>query len=219
VFVDTLFFAALTPLLPHYAHTLGLGKAGAGLLSAAYPLGALVGAIPSGIVAARVGVKPTVLVGLTIVAVTTAAFGLASEAWQLDLARFCQGLASSFSWTGSLAWLVASSPSARRGQLIGQAFAAAVAGALLGPVLGGIAAIAGTGWTFGAVAIASLGLAAWAVVTPAARPREPQPLRLLVEATRDRRVLLSIWFVVLPALLFGTLSVLGLLQLSALGFG
>ena len=73
MFVDTLFFAALTPLLPHYAHTLGLGKAGAGLLSAAYPLGALVGAIPSGIVAARVGVKPTVLVGLTIVAVTTAA--------------------------------------------------------------------------------------------------------------------------------------------------
>jgi predicted MFS family arabinose efflux permease len=219
VFVDTLFFAALTPLLPHYAHTLGLGKAGAGLLSAAYPLGALVGAIPSGIVAARLGVKPTVLIGLTIVAVTTAAFGLASEAWQLDLARFCQGLASSFSWTGSLAWLVASSPSARRGQLIGQAFAAAVAGALLGPVLGGIAAVAGTGWTFGAVAIASLGLAAWAVVTPAARPREPQPLRLLVEATRDRRVLLSIWFVVLPALLFGTLSVLGPLQLSALGFG
>ena len=32
-------------------------------------------------------------------------------------------------------------------------------------------------------------------------------------------MLLSIWFVVLPALLFGTLSVLGPLQLSALGFG
>jgi len=35
VFVDTLFFAALTPLLPHYAHELGLGKAGAGVLAAA----------------------------------------------------------------------------------------------------------------------------------------------------------------------------------------
>ena len=35
VFVDTLFFAALTPLLPHYADTLGLGKNGAGPASPA----------------------------------------------------------------------------------------------------------------------------------------------------------------------------------------
>ena len=110
VFVDTLFFAVLTPLLPHYAHTLGLGKAGAGVLSAAYPLGTLAGAIPSGIVAARFGVKRTVLVGLAGVAATTGLLGVAQSAWQLDLARFVQGLASSFSWTGALAWLVASAP-------------------------------------------------------------------------------------------------------------
>jgi len=47
VLVDTLFFAALTPLLPHYADALGLGKAGAGVLAAAYPAGTLVGSIPS----------------------------------------------------------------------------------------------------------------------------------------------------------------------------
>ena len=110
IFVDTLFFAALTPLLPHYARELGLGKGGAGVLAAAYPAGALVGAIPSGIVAARAGVKPTVLVGMTVVAATTAIFGLATTAWELDLARFCQGVASAFSWTGSLAWLVAAAP-------------------------------------------------------------------------------------------------------------
>ena len=219
VLVDTLFFAALTPLLPHYAHRLGLGKAGAGLLSAAYPLGALVGAIPSGIVAARAGVKRTVLVGLTFVALTTALFGVADTAWQLDLARFCQGLASAFSWTGALAWLVAASPPGRRGALIGQAFAAAVGGALLGPVLGGIASVGGTGWTFGAVAVASLGLAGWAAATPATRPAEPQPLSALRDAFGDRRVLLSVWFVVLAAMLFGTLSVLGPLRLSQLGFG
>jgi MFS family permease len=63
VLVDTLFYAALTPLLPHYEETLGLGKAGAGVLAAAYPAGALFGANPSGKVAARLGVKPTGLVG------------------------------------------------------------------------------------------------------------------------------------------------------------
>ena len=99
----------------------------------AYPAGCFFGAIPSGIVAARFGVKPTVLVGMSCVAVTTALFGFAQEAWQLDLARFLQGLASAFSWTGALAWLVAASPATKRGALIGQAFAFAVAGALFGP--------------------------------------------------------------------------------------
>jgi MFS family permease len=219
VFVDTLFFAVLTPLLPHYAHALGLGKAGAGVLSAAYPLGTLAGAIPSGVVAARFGVKRTVLVGLAGVAVTTGLLGAAVSAWQLDLARFVQGLASSFSWTGALAWLVASAPAARKGRLIGQALAAAVAGALLGPALGGVATLAGTGLTFGAVAVASLGLVVWALLTPASRPLRPQPLGVLAAALRDRRVLLSVWFVVLPALLFGVLAVLGPLRLSALGVG
>jgi MFS family permease len=219
VFVDTLFFAALTPILPHYAHELGLGKAGAGLLAAAYPLGTLVGAIPSGMVAARFGVKPTVLVGLFGVAITTAAFGVVDQAWQLDLARFLQGLSSSFSWTGALAWLVASAPSGARGRLIGQAFASAVAGALFGPVLGGLATVAGTGATFGVVAAASLGLAVIAFLTPAIRPEQPQPVSMLVAAVRDRRVLLPVWFVVLPALMFGTLAVLGPLRLSALGAG
>ncbi|HZO97664.1 MAG TPA: MFS transporter [Gaiellaceae bacterium] len=219
VLVDTLFFAALTPLLPHYADRIGLGKGGAGLLAAAYPLGALAGSLPSGIVAARLGVKPTVLVGLLGVAATTALFGVAGSAWQLDLARFCQGAASAFSWTGALAWLVAAAPSGRRGSLIGQAFAAAVVGALLGPVLGGVASVAGTGWTFGTVAAASTALAAWAAATPAARPEAPQPLSTLVAALEDRRVLLSVWLVTLPALLFGTLGVLAPLRLSALGAG
>src|SRR4029077_1997325 len=80
-FVGTLFFAVLTPLLPHYADALGLGKHGAGVLAAAYPAGAFFGAIPSGIVAALFGVKPTVLVGMSCVAVTTALFGFADEAW------------------------------------------------------------------------------------------------------------------------------------------
>ena len=217
VFFDTLFFAALVPLLPHYAHELNLGKTGAGILAAAYPAGALFGALPSGVVAARAGVKPTVLVGLSAVAVCTVIFGIAEQAWQLDLARFVQGVASAFSWSGALAWLVAAAPAARRGSMIGSAFAAAVGGALFGPVLGGVATVAGTGWTFGIVGIASLGLVAFAASTPASAPESPQPLSALRAAVRDRRLLGGFWFVVLPALLFGVLDVLAPLRLSALG--
>jgi predicted MFS family arabinose efflux permease len=219
VLADTVLYTALTPLLPHYADELGLSKAGAGILAAAYPAGALVGAIPSGIVAARAGVKPTVLVGMSCVGATMILFAFGSSAWQLDLARFAQGLASAFSWTGALAWLVAVAPAGRRGTLIGQAFAAAVAGALLGPVVGAIAGVVGIRPTFIVVALASASLAAWAAVVPAQRPDEPQPLGALAAAARRPVILAGIWFVTLPALLFGTLGVLAPLRLSALGFG
>jgi predicted MFS family arabinose efflux permease len=219
VFVDALFFAVLVPLLPEYVEELGLSKTGAGVLAAAYPAGTFFGAIPSGMVAARLGVKPTVLIGMAFVALTTAAFGFLDEAWQLDLARFCQGLASSFSWTGALAWLVAAAPPGRTGRLIGQAFAAAVAGALFGPVLGGVASVAGTEWTFGLVAVASLAVAVWAATTPSSRPQTPQPVSTLFRALRDPRILLAVWLVVLPALLFGVLGVLAPLRLAELGFG
>ena len=62
VLVDTMFFAALTPLLRHYVDEFDLGKSGAGVLQAMFPAGALVAGIPAGIAAARFGVKPTVLI-------------------------------------------------------------------------------------------------------------------------------------------------------------
>jgi MFS family permease len=219
VFVDTLFFAALTPLLPHYAESLGLGKTGAGVLSAAYPAGAFLGAIPSGLVAGRVGVKTTTVVGLALVATCTILFGVADQAWQLDLARFAQGVASAFSWTGAIGWVVAAAPQGRRGRVIGNVFAAAVAGALFGPVIGGVASVAGIGWTFGAVGLSSFGLVGWAALIRGEPEREPQSPTHLLRALGDRCVLLAAWFVLLPALLFGVVGVLAPLRLAELGFG
>ncbi len=63
VFVDTAFYAAITPLLPHYVDELGISKSAAGLLSAAYPAGTFLGALPGGWLAARAGVRPTTLAG------------------------------------------------------------------------------------------------------------------------------------------------------------
>ncbi len=46
VLVDTMFYAAITPLLPKLADELGLGKNGAGVLAGAYAAGTLVGSLP-----------------------------------------------------------------------------------------------------------------------------------------------------------------------------
>ncbi|MGH8733590.1 MAG: MFS transporter, partial [Burkholderiales bacterium] len=208
VFVDTMFFAALTPLLPDYADEFNLSKAGAGVLSAAYPAGALVGGIPGGLATARFGARPTAITGLLLIAVSTFVFANADSIWLLDLSRFVQGLGSAAAWTAGLTWLVGETPSERRGQTIGTAMAAAIVGALFGPVLGGAAAVVGEPAAFGTAGLAAVGLAAWAFVTHAPPPTQPQPLGVLLRGLRSERIALGIWFVALPALLFGTLSVL-----------
>jgi MFS family permease len=55
--------------------------------------------------------------------------------------------------------------------------------------------------------------------TPAATPTEPQPVRMLFRALLVRRIQVPMWLCLLPALLFGNLSVLVPLRLSDLGWG
>src|SRR5215210_2645072 len=119
VLVDTAFYAAIVPLLPHYAAELDLSKTAAGILTASYAAGTLVCSLPAGWLASRVGVKPTLRVGLSVLALTSVAFGFANDVVLLDLARFVQGLGGACSWAAGMAWLVGASPPSRRGELIG----------------------------------------------------------------------------------------------------
>lgn len=219
VLVDTVFFAALSPLLPRFSDELDLSKGEAGLLVAMYALGGVLGAIPSGLAATRLGVKVTVALGLTLVAASSVLFGIVSDYWLLDLTRLVQGIASAFCWTGALAWLVNATSPERRGETIGIAMSAAIVGALLGPVLGAAAVHFGRLEAFSGVAALATALAVLALRTPSPPPGERQPLRLMLVALRERSVYTGMWLLMLPALLFGTLSVLAPLQLDALGWG
>ncbi len=218
VFVDALLFGALAPLVPGYADEFGLSKAGAGLLVGAFGAGALVGGIPGGIAAMRFGPKRAVVLGLLLLAIASFGFSLASGPWALGLARFVQGLSSTTTWAGALAWLTVASPRSRRGELIGIAFGAAVFGAIIGPMFGAIADAVSIRGTFGAVGALALALAGWAATRPAPAADSHEPSSLLV-ALRDRRFLGGLWLNTLPALLFGVMIVLVPLTLDDAGFG
>ncbi len=217
VAVDTVFFSALTPLLPHYAAAAGLTKAGAGILVAAYPAGTLIGSLPSGALVTRFGDRTVAVLGLALMGVSTLAFGWSTSAGLLDAARFVQGVGGACTWTASLSWLATAAPEKRRGELLGTALGAAVVGALFGPVVGAVANAVGTGPAFSAASVADVLLIVVAFTVPSPRPQAPQPLRAALPALRDRQVAMGCWLMALAGIAFGMLDVLAPLRLSKLG--
>jgi MFS family permease len=217
VLVDTMFFAAVAPLLPHYSDELDLSKTGAGILTAAYPAGTFAGALPAGWLAIRWGVKPTLLTGLAMLGFSSLAFAFAGHIVLLDAARFLQGVGGACMWAAGMAWLVSVAPPDRRGELIGAALSAAIVGVLLGPVLGGAATVLSPEAVFSAVSVFAAGLAVWAWTMPAVEP-EPSPgIPAMLRALTRPAVLLGFWLFTIPALFAGVLEVLVPLRMDDLG--
>jgi MFS family permease len=219
VFVDTIFFAAITPLLPHFEDEFGLSKSASGVLAAAYPAGTFVGAIPGGYLAARAGVRATVLLGLTLMVVSSLGFAFADSIQVLDAARFLQGIGGAASWAGAMAWVASAAPRDRRGEMIGTTMGAAVAGALVGPAVGALADAVGVTPVFCGVAVLGTTLALWALRTPPAEAEGTSSPRELLGALRDGRVSAGMWLIAVPGLMFGTIGVLAPLRLDDLGAG
>jgi MFS family permease len=153
-----------------------------------------------------------------LLSVSSFAFAFADSALALGAARFVQGIASTATWAGALAWISVVAPRERRGEVIGTAFGVAIFGAILGPVFGGLAELVSIELAFvvvGAVVLAFAGLAS--LGEPA--QRESTSFAGLGRALRDQRFVGGLWLNMLPAMLFGLLIVLTPLALDDAGWG
>lgn len=219
VFIDVAFYTAIVPLLPDYANDLNLSKAGAGVLSAAYPAGTLVASLPAGLLAARIGPRRVLVWGLALLGGASLVFGFGHHIVLLDAARFVQGIGGALAWSGALTWLIVETPESRRGSVIGGLLGTAVAGALLGPGLGALAGEIGTGPVFSSVLVIAGALALAALRIPEQARREDQSLAEVWATMTTRPVLRATWYVAAPSMLFGLVDVLLPLGIDNLGGG
>ena len=219
VFLDTMFYAVIAPLLPALSHQLQLSKFSAGVLTASYPAGMLIGSFPGGALAVRCGPRFTVCVGLISLAITTVAFGWLDSAWSLDLARFLEGLSGACSWAGGLAWVVAASRHNERGSVIGKALAAAIGGGLFGPAIGAVASGVGRAAVFTILATLAVALTLVVRTVPDEVESSEQPVSEVLRMLGRPPMLRGLWLMALPAIVSGGLNVLAPLRLHQFGAG
>jgi len=136
IFLDTVGYGIIIPVVPQYATLLGASPGGVGLIFAAYSLTLLLGSLPAGRLADRHGRRGPVVGGMAGLALATLAFAQAHSYWMLLLSRLLQGLAASATWTAGLAMIADMYPE-RQGEKLGLAMTAMGVGSLAGPVIGG----------------------------------------------------------------------------------
>jgi MFS transporter, DHA1 family, solute carrier family 18 (vesicular amine transporter), member 1/2 len=137
LFVDTVLYCLLVPLLPRYAKDLNLNQTQIGVLFGSYAVALLVATFPIARITDRCGRRAPMLWGLGGLVFTTLAFALSRNYWMLVIARSLQGVSGAATWLPGMALLADHFPREERGKAMGIAFAGANVGFLLGPPLAG----------------------------------------------------------------------------------
>jgi MFS transporter, DHA1 family, solute carrier family 18 (vesicular amine transporter), member 1/2 len=214
VIFEAALYSAVTPLLASYTKTIDLGTTGAGVLTAAYPCGMIIGSVAGARLVNTVRPRDPVLFGLALLAPASLIFGAATVLWLLEASRLLQGVGAGCAWAGMLAWIILTTPDESRGRALGLVLGAATFGTIFGPMLGTAAVALGSVLVFGTVALGALVLA-FAVVTVAG------PDRVSVmspwSAVRNRTVLSVLGLTVMPGLTFGLATALIPMRLASAG--
>lgn len=138
IFVDSLGYGVVVPVLPLYAKNLGISDFQLGLLFATYAIALLAGAIPFGMLSDRFGRKPFVLFGMFAMAGAFVFYAFATTYRMLIVARILDGLTAAATWSAGLALIGERFDEKALGEKYGYALTAMAVGSIAGPVIGGV---------------------------------------------------------------------------------
>lgn len=143
VYVPSLLFAigqgAAIPMLPLLALEIGLSVPLAGAVVAARAFGTLLFDVPAGVMVARLGEKPSMLIGTGILVVAAVGVGAGPTPWLLALLVVGMGAASSIWHLARLTYAAEVTPPALRGRVMSMLGGLGRIGSVLGPLAGGAA--------------------------------------------------------------------------------
>jgi len=137
IFLDSVGYGLVVPVLPLYAKQLGASDFAVGFLFATYAIALCLAAIPFGILSDRFGRKPFVLFGMFAMAGAFVFYALAKSYPVLVVARVLDGLTAAATWSAALALLGDRFPGSEMGSKMGWTMSAAAIGGIAGPLIGG----------------------------------------------------------------------------------
>jgi MFS family permease len=156
----------LIAILPLYAASFGVGYGLVGLVSSAAAIGTLLTDVPAGAVLGRAGLRPTMIVGSGLVALSTFGLVWSDRFPQLVLLRVLAGIGAALWALSRHAYIAEVIAPAQRGQALSMFGGINRLGIFGGPAIGGVLADqAGIQVTFGLSAtLAGLALAMSAIL-------------------------------------------------------
>ncbi|HET7901103.1 MAG TPA: MFS transporter [Candidatus Nanopelagicales bacterium] len=137
-FCVALGFGIVAPAIPIFAQEFHVSAFWASSVISAFALMRLVGALPAGWLVDRAGERTTLIVGLTIVAVSSALAGFSSSFPQLVVLRGIGGLGSAMFTVSALALLLRVAAPEQRGRAAAVWQGGFLLGGIVGPFFGGL---------------------------------------------------------------------------------
>jgi len=142
-FIIAIGFGIITPVLPQYAESFGVGAFGVSAVVSIFGLARLILAPLSGRATTKFGESGVYITGVTIVGISMFLVAFAQSYTQLLIFRGLGGFGSTLFTVSAMSFLAAKSPPTIRGRVSGAYASAFLIGNISGPLVGGLLVVLG----------------------------------------------------------------------------